>query len=104
MWFRMAEWIKRGGALPPDRELIGELTVPTYYFQDGKFRLEEKDQIKKKLGRSPNKADALALTFAHVEMPASLRPALERMGIVMPGSDKKMKSDYDPMANFDKER
>ena len=26
--------------------------------------LEEKDEVKKRLGRSPDKADALALTFA----------------------------------------
>lgn len=63
-WWKMAEWVKRGGALPPIPELAKELTTPTYYFQDGKLRLEEKDQIKKRLGCSPDLADALALTFA----------------------------------------
>ncbi len=71
MWFEMANWVKRGGALPPDPELAAELTAPTYTFQAGKFRLEEKEQIKARLGFSPDKADALALTFAYPEMPAS---------------------------------
>ena len=79
MWFKMAEWIKRGGKLPNVMELVGELTTPQYSFQNGKFRLEEKDRIKERLGRSPDFADALALTFAWEEMPkslASLHPSL----------------------------
>lgn len=68
MWFEMAEWVRRGGCLPNDPELVRELTSPTYTFQNGKFRLEEKDQIKKRLGYSPDKADALALTFALPEI------------------------------------
>lgn len=81
MWFKMAEWIKRGGKLPRVPELIGELTVPEYSFQNGKFRLEEKDRIKERLGRSPDYADALALTFAWAEMPkslAALHPSLAK--------------------------
>jgi hypothetical protein len=72
MWMLMAEWIKRGGALPPLPEMVGELTTPTYTFSNGKFLLEEKDQIKKRLGRSPDLADALAMTFAFPDQPAAL--------------------------------
>jgi phage terminase large subunit len=70
MWFAMAAWIKAGGALPPVEALVAELTTPTYTFHQGRFQLEEKDQVKVKLGRSPNYADALALTFAIPDMPA----------------------------------
>ncbi|HEX7796715.1 MAG TPA: hypothetical protein VF456_20275, partial [Vicinamibacterales bacterium] len=70
IWFAMADWIKRGGALPPLPEMTAELTTPTYTFHKGKFLLEEKDQVKKRLQRSPDLADALALTFGLVEMPA----------------------------------
>jgi len=31
--------------------------------------LEDKDQVKRRIGRSPDLADALALTFGMVEMP-----------------------------------
>lgn len=72
MWMEMAEWIKRGGALPDMPELVGELTAPTYTFLQGKIQLEDKDMIKKRLGRSPDLADALALTFALPDQPASL--------------------------------
>lgn len=69
MYFRLAEWVKLGGALPRIPELKRELTAHTYWFNKGKFQLEEKDQIKDKLnGQSPDYSDALALTFA-VDMP-----------------------------------
>lgn len=69
MWMEMATWIRRGGALPDIPELIGELTTPTYVFVNGKFQLEDKKLVKDRLGRSPDLADALALTFALPEMP-----------------------------------
>lgn len=70
-WMLMAEWIKSGGALPPEPGLVQELTAPTYFFTSGKFQLEPKDQIKKRLGKSPDLAEALALTFALPDMPAA---------------------------------
>ena len=61
MWFQMAEWVKRGGCIPELAILRKELTAPTYTFQNGRFKLEDKEQIKKRLGFSPNYGDALAL-------------------------------------------
>ena len=71
MWFMMAEWVKSGGWLPKLPEMVGELTTPTYTFVGVKFLLEPKDQLKTRLGRSPDLADALALTFA---VPEGARP------------------------------
>jgi len=71
MWLKMADWVKAGGALPNIPELVAELTIPTYTFVGGQFVMEEKDQIKKRMGRSPNFADALANTFAIPDLPAS---------------------------------
>jgi len=46
-------------------ELAGEITRPLYsYTSRGQIKLESKDDIKARLGRSPDLADALALTFA----------------------------------------
>ncbi len=70
MWFRMSEWVKRGGKLPNRPQFTKQFTTPTYFFLNGKFQLEPKEQIKKRLGFSPDYADALALTFAQVELPA----------------------------------
>ena len=69
MWINMAEWIKRGGSLPNLPELVRELTAPTYTFVNGVFQLEPKDLLKKRIGVSPDLADALALTFAMPDMP-----------------------------------
>lgn len=70
MWFEMAEWVKRGGALPRCNKLKKELTAPTYSFKNGKMILESKDQIKDRLGFSPDRADGLALTFALPDQPS----------------------------------
>lgn len=69
MHFGLSEWVKNGGSLPNLPELLGELTTPTYTVrEDGKFQIEAKEQVKERLGRSPDLADALALTFAIPEM------------------------------------
>ena len=61
----MAEWVKSGGAIPKSCvEIIPELCEPTYTFKGDKLLLEPKEQVKVRLGRSPDIADALALTFA----------------------------------------
>ncbi len=93
MWFLMAEWVKRGGALPNMPDLQRELTAPTYTFQNGKFLLEPKDQIKERIGVSPDLADALALTFALPEMAAE---------IILPGNQArgaKVLHEWDPYAS-----
>lgn len=73
IWFNGAEWVKRGGSLPPLGErFVQELTTTTYSFsKSGKFLLEPKDQVKKRLGRSPDLADALMVTFGEPEAPRS---------------------------------
>lgn len=94
MWFEMADWIKGNGALPKMPELIRELTAPTYTFQNGKFLLEPKDQIKSRLGYSPDLADALCLTFALPEMPSSTN----QFGVAN-RTAKKALSDWDPFTD-----
>lgn len=95
MWFNMAEWVKRGGCLPNLPEIAKELTTPTYTFQNGKFRLEEKAQIKERLQFSPDYADALALTFALPEMPSG-----NFNGVALPDKSKLL-HDFDPFATSD---
>ena len=60
------DWIRKGGALPADtsQELIAALTRTTYSFRGDRLLLEPKDQVKARLGHSPDDADAFALTFA----------------------------------------
>jgi phage terminase large subunit len=72
MWMKMADWVKAGGSLPNIPELVSELSAPTYFFHGGKFQIESKEQIKKRLGKSPDLADALALTFAFPDQPGGM--------------------------------
>ena len=65
MWGDMAAWIKAGGALPECPELKADLCQVCYDFDAaGRMRLEPKEKIKERCGKSPDLADALALTFA----------------------------------------
>lgn len=91
MWMEMADWVKRGAALPDCQILKKELLAPTYTFRSGKFILESKEQIKSRLGYSPDRADALALTFAMPDMPAMTPELAMSMG-------KNYRSDYDPFS------
>ena len=43
---------------------LAALTATTYTFQGDRFLIEPKDQVKGKLGYSPDEADAFVLTFA----------------------------------------
>jgi hypothetical protein len=50
--------------LPPDDGLAQELAETRYEFSSmGKIKVEDKEAIRQRLGRSPDKADALANTF-----------------------------------------
>jgi hypothetical protein len=92
IYFLMAEWVKRGGHLPNIPQLRKELPAITYTFQNGKFRVEEKEQIKKRLGFSPDYSDALALTFSLPEMPAASAYELQQIQ----SGQGKMLHEWDP--------
>ena len=53
----------RGVALPPDPELQGDLTAPRWSMQTNGIKIESKDDIKQRLGRSPDCGDAVALAM-----------------------------------------
>lgn len=46
-------------ALPPDPELKADLCAPLWKLTAGGILVEEKDEIKKRIGRSPDKGDAV---------------------------------------------
>lgn len=65
MWWLMADAVKKDLCLPGDGDLVVELTGPSFFFnQQGKLRIESKDDLKKRGLMSPDKADAIALTWA----------------------------------------
>lgn len=66
MWGAMRAWIRSGGALPNDPELKAQLIGPTYTFTiKNEIQLESKEDMMRRGVESPDRADALALTFAY---------------------------------------
>jgi hypothetical protein len=62
LWFDLAKWFRDGGTIPADGELEGELIAHKYKFdRKGRREVISKDDVKKIIKRSPDKADALAL-------------------------------------------
>ena len=91
MWWAVKEWIENGGCIPNLQGLKQDLASPTFSFNSKNQRcLESKDQIKARIMRSPDIADALALTFAY--------PVAAGMGHIHPslGATSRALSDYDP--------
>jgi hypothetical protein len=66
LWLQMRDWLgQRACKLPQDPDLRMDLVSPRFNFtSSGKLKLESKAELKKRLRRSPDRADALALTFA----------------------------------------
>lgn len=60
MWWQMRIDLQRGRlALPDDVELVRDLTTPTFETRGGKIWVESKEKLKERLGRSPDKGDAV---------------------------------------------
>jgi phage terminase large subunit len=83
MYFEAVEWIRRGGALPPEGidgvgELIAAFSRTTYSFRGDRLLLEPKEQVKTRLGYSPDDADAFSLTFAQPALRAGAGQVVTR--------------------------
>lgn len=68
LFWCVRDWLnpknETGAMLPPDNQLLEEATEIRWSFRsDGRILIEPKEDIKKRLGRSTDKFDALANTF-----------------------------------------
>ena len=59
-WYEIARKMfqERKVTIPDDYILVEELSAHTYTFRNGRMAIEAKDEIKDRLGHSPNRADA----------------------------------------------
>jgi hypothetical protein len=92
MYNSAKKWLKVGGALD-SQQLAEELSAPEFsvVLKTSKIILEPKDDIKERLGKSPNDADAFVLTFAF--------PVIKKDRSGIPGrSNSNVITDYDPYA------
>lgn len=105
----LAEHLKSGASLPkvyrdPSGlthsldEIIAEFSSPTYSYKGDKIIIEPKEDIKARLGRSPDFMDAAACTHAFpVATPPRTMSALAEGGFDLSQSVGKSKTDYDPL-------
>lgn len=96
MWGEMKAWLKAGGVIDEKDEelyqdLIGPETVPRL---DGKILLESKEDMKERGLPSPNRGDALALTFAAPVSKRTVPIGFESQA----ASPTTMPDDYNPWA------
>lgn len=76
LWGSLAEWLERGGKIPPDKDLRRDLIAPTFdYDRKNRIRVEPKKDIKKRIGRSVDRGDATALAVfpAHLASEVAAR-------------------------------
>jgi hypothetical protein len=95
MFAGLVEWLKMGGALLPDLRLEAELvSVRWKDVEGGKSALEHKSAIKERLGRSPDRADSLAL--ATYTPSGWYRPATLDAPERAPGPERGERDAFDP--------
>jgi hypothetical protein len=68
--------------MPPSRELRAELCAPRYEKQANGIKIEDKDETKKRIGRSPDLGDAYVMANAHWLVG---RPAMQSYDVNMGG-------------------
>ena len=104
LWSRVRDWLRRGGAIPDDEILKEELCAPLYeYNARDKMSIEQKAKTKERLMHSPDKADALILTFDDLfcerKETDPVYGAINRVAKIKTSDDAPM-FDYDRQAGF----
>ena len=65
IWGKMKQWLREGGSVPKDQQVIDDLTAPEYKINIRDcIVLESKEDMRRRGLASPGNADAIALTFA----------------------------------------
>jgi len=88
VWWRFREALdpnQQGGspiALPDDPELRADLAAPTFDVTQGGIQIESKEDLRKRLGRSPGKGDVVVMCLS--EGNAAQRRFLGRAGNLPP--------------------
>lgn len=65
MWRKARDYLAAGGcSVAVDPELKSQLSSVKYLYKDGLLLMEDKKQYKKRMGKSPDRADSWVLSFA----------------------------------------
>jgi hypothetical protein len=94
LWWRLREALDpiadTGIALPPDPALLAEMCAPRWSLSGKTIKVESRDEIVKRVGRSPDRATAVVLALIDQPKRAALMSATGRSDIL----------DYDPMSRM----
>jgi phage terminase large subunit len=67
MWWKVSRLFINGEiAIPDDEDLKVDLSAVEWFLKNGKITVESKDDLKKRIGRSPDRGDALVISYAPV--------------------------------------
>lgn len=98
LWWKFRELLDptndTGVALPPDQELLAELCAPKWELSGMTIKVESREEIIKRIGRSPDKATAYIL--ASLEVP--------KVGALQAASARVQATEYDPVASMHQAR
>lgn len=78
-----------GICLPPDDRLRADLCAPIWFLRSGKIQVELKDEVKKRIGRSPDYGDAYLMALVET-VPWAVDPSK--------GAGNPSRRDYNPLA------
>ena len=87
VWWRVKELLRSGRmSLPNDSLLCGDLIAPRKKRGDrGKIQIEEKDEIRKRIKRSPDTGDALCISYTNTivdSLPDDVTEDLGKLGAI----------------------
>jgi hypothetical protein len=96
LWWRLRESLDpendSGVALPPDPELLADLCAPQWKLLGMKVQVESRDDIIKRIGRSPDKASAVILAQLDTPNYAKVKRKADTV--------RQDVLNYDPLADF----
>jgi hypothetical protein len=91
MWDRLRQWIRDEVSIPNDPHLRADLLAQRYKIDaNGRMQLESKQEMKKRGRPSPDRGDALAMTFA-------VQPAPPDRRVITLDAPQDDSDDYDPL-------
>lgn len=94
LWWRMREALDpandTGTALPPDKVLLAELCMPRWAPKGKVIQVESREDIVKRLGRSPDRGTAVVLALMDIP----------KIGVLSAANAQANALNYDPMASM----
>lgn len=99
LWWQLREALdpanNTGIVLPPDSELLADLTAPRWELRGTTIKVESREDIVRRIGRSPDRASALMLTMVDA-------PSIEELNQARDRARAKDLHKYDPYAFINK--